>query len=297
MKILVKDGVKYLPYQYKDENELEELFRKQIEIIFGNKCLFFEKFKVKSKADIVSIPDGFIIVFDDEKWFIIEVELAMHPLYEHIVPQISKFNSAIKNLATRKKLIDIFYDEIESNIKLRYKFQTMGIKKELYKLISDIVNKNPEIIITIDRKTDELNEVCDNLPFSTKILEFKTYIREGMDLAVSIYIFDTVKAHKGESNTEKKVLIKPYRGYKTIAQILEVSELVLHGRKSFNEALEMVAKRKNINSSTVRDKCTRGLGINTAQFIKLLRDKKKLINFLIGKFPESTFHINALLNK
>jgi len=43
MEIAVKDGVKYLLHQYKDESELENLVKKHIEFIFGESSLFFEK--------------------------------------------------------------------------------------------------------------------------------------------------------------------------------------------------------------------------------------------------------------
>lgn len=62
MEILVKDRIRYLPYQYKDEAELENLVRNNIEFIFGNNSLFFEKNKIKSRSSIGSIPDGFVFL-------------------------------------------------------------------------------------------------------------------------------------------------------------------------------------------------------------------------------------------
>ena len=205
MKIIVKDGIKYLYHQYTNENELDTLFREHIDIIFGNDPLFFSKAKIESRSGITSIPDGFILLFKNEKWYIVEVELASHPLYEHIVPQITKFNGAIKNPATRKRLISAFYDEIEVNIHLKYRLQSIGIKTELYKVLTEIIDKDPEMVIVIDERTNELEEVCDGLPFSTRILEFKTYCREGLETKVSIHLFDTLKAHKPEQVTVSEV--------------------------------------------------------------------------------------------
>jgi len=160
MEIAVKDDVKYLPHQYRDEKELENLVKEHIEFIFGNNSLFFESSKIKSRASIGSIPDGFVLLPLEEKWYIIEVELSKHPLHRHIVPQILKFFSAIKNSNTRKKLIDIFYEEIESKPILNYKYKIAGIKKERYKLLTDVINKNPEFAIIINEKTRELKEIC-----------------------------------------------------------------------------------------------------------------------------------------
>jgi len=193
MEIAVKDNVKYLPHQYKNEVELENLVKEHIEFIFGNNSLFFEKSKIKSRASIGSIPDGFVLLPLEQKWYVIEIELSKHPLYDHIVPQISKFFGAIKNPTTRKKLIDTFYEEIVSKPNLNYKYKIAGIKKERYKLLTDIINRSPEFAIIIDEKTGELEEICENLPFASKIIEFKTYQREDSD--VSIYIFDALSSY------------------------------------------------------------------------------------------------------
>jgi len=175
MEIVVKDGVRYLPHQYRNEDELENLVKEHTKFIFGNNSLFFEKSKIKSRASIGSIPDGFVLLPLEQKWYVIEFELSEHPLYDHIVPQISKFFSAIKNSTTRRKLIDTFDEEIECKPSLNYKYKIAGIKKERYKLLTDVINGNPEIVIIIDEKTRELEDVCESLPFTSKVIEFKTY--------------------------------------------------------------------------------------------------------------------------
>ena len=196
MKILLKDGIRYLPYKYKDEDELERLLVEHSEIIFGADSVTFPKRKIKAQSGIATIPDGFVLLINEKKWYILEVELASHPLYEHIVVQISKFNSAIKNQNTRKKLIDVFYDEIENNIQIKYKLEFNKITKELYKFLSDTINKDPEIIIVIDEQTKELDEVCEGLPFRTTVLSFETYHREEIGVGVHIHSFDTLKDYK-----------------------------------------------------------------------------------------------------
>lgn len=301
MKIIVKDGVKYLSHHYNDEFELENLVKKHIEFIFGNNSLFFEKSKIKSKSGIGSIPDGFVLLPLEQKWYIIEVELSQHPLHEHIVSQISRFCSAIKNPATRQKLIDVFDEEVINNPKLNYRYKTIKIKKERHKILTEVINRNPEIIIIIDEKTRELEDVCDILPFTPKVIEFKTYQREGSN--VLVHIFDTLVSCPIE-NKKDEVITKsptisnvktPSRGNKTLNQILEVANLVFNQGKSFGEALKKVAQDRGITEGTVRDKCTRGIKMGdsgTAKFKELLKDKKKLINFLVGIFPDEEEIIN-----
>ena len=134
MKIIIKDNIKYLPYRYESEDELETFVKNYIEVIFGDDSIFFERSKIETKAGIGSIPDGFVLSLTEDKWYIVEVELADHPLYNHIIPQLT-FYSAIKNYTTKRKLVDAFYDEIRTNIQLECKLRSSGIKKELYKVI------------------------------------------------------------------------------------------------------------------------------------------------------------------
>ena len=300
MKIIIKDNIKYLPYRYESEDELQTFVRKYTEVIFGENSIFFEKSKIETKAGIGSIPDGFVLSLTEDKWYIIEVELADHPLYNHIVPQLMKFCNAIKNYETKRKLVDAFYTEITTNIQLEYKFRSSGIKKELYKVLTDIINKSPEIVIIIDIKTKELEEICKALHFSVKVLVFETYYRENSN--VPIHLFDTLREYpqKYETFTDferiSTYMIKNKKTYsygtKTLNQILEIVELVFIQGKSYNEAVKIVAKKRGIHPATVRDKCTRRLGLTASQFKKLLKDKEKLRTFLIKKFPDRKNIIN-----
>lgn len=299
MEIVVKDGVRYLPHKYRNEDELENLVKEHIEFIFGNNSLFFEKSKIKSKSGIGSIPDGFVLLPLEQKWYIIEVELSQHPLHEHIVSQISRFCSAIKNPATRQKLIDVFDEEVINNPKLNYRYKTIKIKKERHKILTEVINRNPEIIIIIDEKTRELEDVCDILPFTPKVIEFKTYQREGFN--VPVYIFDTLVSYSIENKEEKFVIEKPtisrkkitLRGHETLNQILGVVKLVFSQGKSYSDAVKIIAKERNIKEATVRDKCTRRINLDTVGFQDLLKDKEKLINFLIERFPSKEEIIKA----
>lgn len=205
-KIVVKDGVIYLSYSYKDEGELENLVREHSEYIFGNNSLFFRKNEIKSKAGIRTIPDGFVLLPSKRKWYIVEIERATHPLFDHIVTQISKFYNAIKNHNTKKKLIDAFYDEIDRNSNLLCIYETLGIKEERYKLLTDIINKNPEIVIVIDKKTKELEDVCNTLPSVPQSIEFKTYQRENSNIL--LHIFDTLVSYPLGNKKELKTTLK-----------------------------------------------------------------------------------------
>ena len=190
--ILFKDGVKYIQYQYKNELEIEDMIFEHHEYIFGEDSLLLSKRKIKTNSGISTIPDAFVISLDDKRWYLIEVELKNHPLYEHIVPQISKFNTAIKNSDSQKKLIKMIYDEIKDDPQKNLIFQLKQIK-EVFKYITEILESKPQIIILIDGKNDELEEVCDSLPFDSKVIEFKTFCRENVGIGDHIHSFEPLK--------------------------------------------------------------------------------------------------------
>jgi hypothetical protein len=74
MKILLKDCAKYVPYEYKNEAELEGMVFEHYKEIFGENSLLFSKRKIKSPAKIGTIPDAFVIDFKSKKWFVVEIE-------------------------------------------------------------------------------------------------------------------------------------------------------------------------------------------------------------------------------
>lgn len=195
------------------------------------------------------------------------------------------------------------FAKYKMNIQLDYKLKSAGIK-ELYKVLADIIHRDPEFIIIIDKKTPEIKEICETLPFTVKILVFETYYREHSN--VPIHLFDTLTDYIPEPkqiSIEKEAIVtteskKTYSyGDETFSQILEVAELVFTQGKSYNEAVKIVAGKRKIHPATVRDKCTRRLNLTTSQFKDLLNDKEKLIAFLVERFPDKKNIINERLRR
>ena len=179
-EIILKDGVRYIQHDYQSEAELEEIFIEHMAEIFGPEALLFPKKKIKSRAGVGGIPDAFVIDLAKSSWFVIEVELASHPLYDHVVHQMAKFNAGISNPTTLSSLKKAFYEEVtdENRPKNRLLFDQKGIS-EIYKTISDILEKDPLLEIIVDGWTQEAREVMDALPFETDVIEFLTYFRGG----------------------------------------------------------------------------------------------------------------------
>ncbi|MBI4332430.1 MAG: hypothetical protein HY673_14250 [Chloroflexi bacterium] len=82
---------------------------------------------------------------------------------------------------------------------------------------------------------------------------------------------------------------------KTLAEVLEVC-IEFYSGKSYPDAVKTVAKRRNIDTSTVADKCTRRINLNTDEFKRLLQNKIQLVNHLIQCFPTYENYIRETLS-
>jgi hypothetical protein len=71
-----------------------------------------------------------------------------------------------------------------------------------------------------------------------------------------------------------------------LEQILAVCLEVFQNNRDYKDAVSIVADRKSIWWTTVADKCTRRIGIDTATFRELLYDREALVHHLTNWFPE-----------
>jgi len=218
MKIILKDGIKYLSYKYKNEEELEKMIIEHYKEIFGGDSIFLSKHKIRTSAGLGTIPDAFVLSLGEKRWYVIEVELSDHPLYQHIVPQITKFYNALKNTTTQKELVRYFYNEVKADPWKFALFQSNGIS-EVYKFISETIETKPEIVIIVNEENSELNDVCDALPFNSKVIVFKTYCRENVGIGVHIHLFESVQLIEEEGS---KPIMAPIKSYRSSVRVIDL---------------------------------------------------------------------------
>jgi len=161
--------------------------------IFGEESIYFDlKKKLVTKAGIGSIPDGYVISLQEEPcWYICEVEFHTHSLYEHIIAQLQKIITAAKTLQSQGVVRDAIYTEIKSAPFKEALIKSKIGTEDLHHFISNLISKPPILVIPIDQKIDGLEEACDGLPIEkVRIVEFKTFAREGIGLAVHAHLFE-----------------------------------------------------------------------------------------------------------
>lgn len=160
----------FKPYSYKSEAELEKLAIEHSNELFGKNCHFFNlKKKIVSKSGIGSMPDGYLIDFANDRFFIIEVELSSHDIVGHVTNQLFRFKLAMANSETRNELAK-FLSETMKNVD--------GLTKSCD---ADYISKVMEkvgIYIIIDSVSEQLTEIVELLAkdgTDVKAIPFETF--------------------------------------------------------------------------------------------------------------------------
>ena len=194
--MLIMDGVKYeewVPQGPHAEDEFEQVVKKHTQDIFGEQSIYLDrKQKLKSLSGIGSIPDGYVILLGDvPQWHIVEVELSSHPLHEHIVSQVSRFITGISNPSMQRQIAEAIYQEITRDGFLKLKVEQAIQSTEIYKSLLDLISRPPTLTIIIEEDTLGLREAISTLAHpEIKVVEFRTFTREGVGLAVHAHLFE-----------------------------------------------------------------------------------------------------------
>ena len=196
--MLIVDGVEDRSCTPSSEAELEELVEAHSKRIFGEDSLYFPvKTRLRSLGGVGSIPDGYVLSLSKPyRWWIVEVELSSHRIFEHIVPQLSKFVQGIKDPDSRKRIVRALYDEITGDAMTEaYVRKAIG-SGEIYRFVSDVVEVPPKLAVIIDEKTKELEEACGSVSiFDKRIVEFKVF--ERVDAGIkNAFLFEPIVEKK-----------------------------------------------------------------------------------------------------
>lgn len=211
--MLLIDGVKYELWTPPNEDDFERVVREHASDIFGEQSIYLDrKQKLKSLSGIGSIPDGYAIILKDQpEWHIIEVELSSHPLYEHIVSQMSRFISGISNPNIQRGIVNAIDEQIR-----RDDFLTLRLRKaiepvEIHRFLTELVSKQPIITIIIEKETEELREALNVLRYpQIELVEFQTFTREEVGLAVHAHLFEPMFQPTGNLSNQKIISTKEH---------------------------------------------------------------------------------------
>lgn len=177
--ILSDDGKKtFILTPYKNEDELEKIVIENYQQIYGEYSIFIPKMKLKTSGGFGTIPDGFVIDFEESKWFIVEVELAKHGTWNHIAPQISKQITAVCNKNnTKNLLIPVILDMIQNDSGIKGMINNLGIKDiQIQGKIDKILDNDPTISVPIDEIPDDFETWLGSLKYNGDIWVIEKYV-------------------------------------------------------------------------------------------------------------------------
>src|SRR5262249_42188204 len=119
-----------------DESELETVVEKYAKLLFGNDTIYLsKKMLVKTTDGRGTIPDAFVIDYENEEWYLVEVELIAHGVWRHIVPQITGQIVACLNQDMRNLITDRVLEHVASDPQLRLE---PGIQQQVVSILRSI---------------------------------------------------------------------------------------------------------------------------------------------------------------
>lgn len=174
METIIESNKTFKIYEYPKEADLEKHVKNNFKLIFGEDALFFPlKQKIESSYGIKGIPDAFLIDLKSNKFFIVEAELKEHDFYEHILGQITRFKSAFDKEENKRKIFEAIYESLNSKDQTKVKLIIKS--NDVFRYIDKVIHEEFGIIVIIDEKTIELEELRKNYLPSLECIEFKTY--------------------------------------------------------------------------------------------------------------------------
>src|SRR3990167_2473245 len=113
--MIIGDNKKYIKVSFENEKEIEKVVFDNFELLFGSMAILLPKRKIQTLSGVGTIPDGIIIDFQNNRWSILEAELAQHGTWEHIAPQIAKQLTAMRNSVNIELLSSLALELIATN--------------------------------------------------------------------------------------------------------------------------------------------------------------------------------------
>lgn len=164
-KVLI-EGQALGPVEYDDEKTFEKTLERIAQHVFGERTMYFNlKRKIRSRTDIVGIPDGYLLDFSDPEstsFFLVEVELSTHSVFDHIVPQILRFNQAFDD-SSKRKIRDLLVAEIEGTQGLMKDFSKLSAGSNVFRTLDEAVYSDHGLVVVIDKSVPQLEAVRDQL--------------------------------------------------------------------------------------------------------------------------------------
>jgi predicted transport protein len=286
---LYTNGKTFTEWQFDKEIDFEREVVNNSKQLFGASSIYIDaKKKLDAKALGNTIPDGFLFDLSDKdnpEFYIVEVELAKHPFYSHIFPQITKFFGFFKNSKSQNELIEKIYSLINTDVSLQNQFKALINGKELYKFLKDTIESSPNVLLVIDGDKKELPEIIETYTETWGKMLTTVLLKKFMHNNEVIYTmhpeFDNIEFARIEEEQEDK-------GIQENVDITEEYHL-----EGVDETVKAIYKRIKdemlaFNPSIVFNPQKYYLSIRTDRNIAYFEMRRKKINLVIKNDEDDT---------
>ena len=185
--IITLDNKNYKRVEFDSESEIEKVVFDNSELLFGSYSMVLPKQKINTLGGYGTIPDGIVINFESNEWYLVEVEKSSHGTWEHIAPQVSKQLTSLSNSDNLDKILNLALNNIKNNKELKDNLKELEIDEiSVHGKIGSILKKRPLIAIPIDYTPKDLLEWANTLKNEVMIWEIKKYTSDTGELLYSI---------------------------------------------------------------------------------------------------------------
>jgi len=161
---------RFVSVPFESEAELEGVVERFSEHIFGPDSVYLPKALIRSPEGHGTVPDGFVIDIRERRWFIVEAELAVHSVWSHIAPQVSKQIVAAGRSTTKQQLVDLFVSLVKRQPELEERFEDLGIAAiDIRREVAHILDTPPFIALPIDQIGADLRQWAQTLGTEVKL--------------------------------------------------------------------------------------------------------------------------------
>ena len=183
----------YRPFTFEDEGQFENKVIELADQIFGPASIYVDVKKRIKGADIVSIPDGYVIDMTQAaapRLFVVENEIVSHDPFKHIGIQMLKFVTGFEEaqLAIRQFLMTEISKQPEKLARLE-EGSRASKSRNIDAYLDRAVFGDFSGLVVVDERRPELNRVLEKINANISVLELKTFRSDAGDF---IHELDTL---------------------------------------------------------------------------------------------------------
>ena len=185
--MLISGKNKFVKSPFTSEDDLKKMVIENVDYFFGPGSFCLSRELISNKDGFELFTDGFAVDIANRQWFIVNVALAKHDVWSHIVPQVVKQLVAADQSTTKQLLIELIIQQLREDKNIMKKFNDEGygnenegvFLNEIRDVLGEIFGKSPTIGMPIDSISDDLRDWTETLKTNVKLCIVKQYVESG----------------------------------------------------------------------------------------------------------------------